>query len=102
MEATRHDVRRSSLGAEMEGFESQSLTQFDVDFIAFPNALYSGLIISSIVKEKGHLLVRRTAEYQLLLGALALPGVFIGALLVNRIGRRNTSELRFRRVRSAS
>lgn len=34
--------------------------------------------------EKGHALVRKTAEYQLLLGAIALPGVVIGALLVNR------------------
>jgi hypothetical protein len=52
----------------------------------------SGVIISSIVKDKGHLLIRKTAEYQLLLGVIALPGVFVGAALVNKIGRRNTSK----------
>lgn len=35
--------------------------------------------------------MRKTAEWQLLLGALALPGCFVGAAIVNRIGRRNLS-----------
>jgi MFS family permease len=59
------------------------------DFVTFPNGVFSGTIISQIVKVKGHELVRKTAEYQLLLGALALPGCVAGALLVNRMGRRN-------------
>ncbi|KAK4704660.1 hypothetical protein P7C70_g1551, partial [Phenoliferia sp. Uapishka_3] len=48
-----------------------------------------------IVKSKGHALIRETAEYQLLLGAIALPGCIVGALLVNRLGRRNTMILGF-------
>lgn len=37
----------------------------------------------------------RTAEWQLLLGIIALPGVFIGAYLCNKIGRRNTMMIGF-------
>ncbi|BGP42721.1 Plasma membrane permease, mediates uptake of glycerophosphoinositol and glycerophosphocholine [Rhodotorula kratochvilovae] len=55
----------------------------------------SGAIISQIVHAKGHELVRKTAEYQLLLGTIALPGVIVGALLVNRLGRRNLMMLGF-------
>ncbi|KAJ6597270.1 major facilitator superfamily domain-containing protein [Mycena vulgaris] len=68
---------------------------FLYDFIVFPNGVFSGVIISSIVKAKGHELVRKTAEYQLLLGVIALPGCFVGAALVNRLGRRNTMILGF-------
>ncbi|KAI5474287.1 MFS transporter [Pseudohyphozyma bogoriensis] len=63
---------------------------FLYDFITFPNGVFSGVIISSVIKATGHELVRKTAEYQLLLGAIALPGCFVGAALVNYIGRRNT------------
>ncbi|KAJ7766893.1 MFS general substrate transporter [Mycena metata] len=63
---------------------------FLYDFIVFPNGVFSGVIISSIVKAKGHELIRKTAEYQLLLGMIAIPGCFVGAALVNRLGRRNT------------
>ncbi|KAF7311391.1 MFS transporter [Mycena kentingensis (nom. inval.)] len=84
---------------------------FLYDFIVFPNgvcglnsaltyveansAAVSGVIISSIVKAKGHELIRKMAEYQLLLGIIALPGCFVGAALVNRLGRRNTMILGF-------
>ncbi|KAF8211836.1 MFS general substrate transporter [Mycena galopus ATCC 62051] len=68
---------------------------FLYDFIVFPNGVFSGVIISSIVKAKGHELVRKTAEYQMLLGVIALPGCFVGAALVNRLGRRNTMILGF-------
>ncbi|KAF7322437.1 MFS transporter [Mycena chlorophos] len=68
---------------------------FLYDFITFPNGVFSGQIIASIVKVKGKELVRKTAEYQLLLGIIAVPGCFVGALLVNRIGRRNTMVLGF-------
>lgn len=37
----------------------------------------------------------KTAEWQLLLGIIALPGVFIGAFLCDRIGRCNTMMLGF-------
>lgn len=44
-----------------------------------------------MVDVKGTRLIRSTGEWQILLGVLALPGVFVGAWLCNRIGRRNTS-----------
>ncbi|KAK0466921.1 major facilitator superfamily domain-containing protein [Desarmillaria tabescens] len=56
---------------------------------------FSGQIISSVVLVKGKELVRKTAEYQLLLGTIALPGCVVGALLVNHLGRRNTMILGF-------
>lgn len=39
--------------------------------------------------------IKKTAEWQLLLGIIALPGVFIGAWLCNKIGRRNTMMIGF-------
>ncbi|GAA5895808.1 hypothetical protein JCM6882_001386 [Rhodosporidiobolus microsporus] len=68
---------------------------FLYDFVTFPNGVFSGTIISQIVKAEGHALFRKTAEYQLLLGALALPGCIIGALIVNKLGRRNLMMLGF-------
>lgn len=65
------------------------------DVVVFPNGVFSSTIIASIVHEKGPALIKKTAEYNLLLGTLALPGVFAGALLVNRLGRRNTMMLGF-------
>ncbi|KAF3020678.1 Plasma membrane permease, mediates uptake of glycerophosphoinositol and glycerophosphocholine [Neopestalotiopsis sp. 37M] len=65
---------------------------FLYDFITFPNGVFSGTIISSVVKNSD---IVKTAEYQLLLGAISLPGVFIGALLCNKIGRRNTMMVGF-------
>jgi uncharacterized membrane protein YdcZ (DUF606 family) len=60
--------------------------------VTFPNGVFSGTIISSVIHDGD---IKRTAEWQLLLGALALPGVFIGALLCNPIGRRNTMMVGF-------
>lgn len=39
--------------------------------------------------------VLRTGEWQLLLGAIALPGVFLGALLCDRVGRKQVMMLGF-------
>ncbi|PNP49485.1 hypothetical protein THARTR1_09807 [Trichoderma harzianum] len=66
---------------------------FLYDFVTFPNGVFSGTILSSVVDPKDTL--RSTAEWQLLLGAIALPGVFIGAFLCDRLGRRNTMILGF-------
>ena len=55
--------------------------------VTFPNGVFSGVIISSVV-DSGN--IKQTAEWQLLLSSIALPGVFVGALLCNRLGRRNT------------
>ena len=37
----------------------------------------------------------KTAEYQLLLSSIALPGVFLGAYLCDILGRKNTMMLGF-------
>ncbi|KAI0188373.1 putative metabolite transport protein [Xylaria flabelliformis] len=65
---------------------------FLYDFVTFPNGIFSGLIISSVVKTKD---IQTTIEWTLLLGSLALPGVFIGAFLCNRIGRKYTMMVGF-------
>ncbi|EGN96629.1 hypothetical protein SERLA73DRAFT_184737 [Serpula lacrymans var. lacrymans S7.3] len=65
---------------------------FLYDFVTFPNGVFSGAIISSVIHNSD---IKQTAEWQLLLGTIALPGVFVGALLCNRLGRRNTMILGF-------
>jgi MFS family permease len=66
---------------------------FLYDFVTFPNGVFSGTIIASVVDSKNTL--RSTAEWQLLLGAIALPGVFAGAYLCDKIGRKQTMMLGF-------
>jgi hypothetical protein len=61
--------------------------RFLYDFVTFPNGVFSGTIISSVIHNND---IKKTAEWQLLLSSIALPGVFIGALLCNPLGRRNT------------
>ena len=63
------------------------LLRFLYDFVTFPNGVFSGTIISSVIHNGD---IKQTAEWQLLLSSIALPGVFIGALLCNPLGRRNT------------
>ncbi|MCJ1420962.1 Plasma membrane permease, mediates uptake of glycerophosphoinositol and glycerophosphocholine [Xylographa parallela] len=65
---------------------------FLYDFVTFPNGVFSGVIISSVVSNAD---IIKTAEYQLLLGSIALPGVLIGAWLCNRLGRKNVMMLGF-------
>jgi hypothetical protein len=60
--------------------------------VTFPNGVFSGTIISSVVKNGS---ILKTAEWQLLLGTLALPGVFMGAWLCDRLGRKQTMMLGF-------
>lgn len=67
---------------------------FCYDMVTFPNGVFSGTIISSFTKSSPNP-IRTTAEWQLLLGALQLPGVFIGAYLCDRLGRKNTMMLGF-------
>jgi hypothetical protein len=67
---------------------SHDVVRFLYDFVTFPNGVFSGTIISSVVHNAN---IKQTAEWQLLLSTIALPGVFIGAwVLCERIGRRNT------------
>ncbi|KAI4123460.1 MAG: hypothetical protein LQ347_006151, partial [Umbilicaria vellea] len=65
---------------------------FLYDFVTFPNGVFSGRIISSVVPN-GNII--KTAEYQLLLGSIALPGVFLGAYLCDILGRKQTMMLGF-------
>ena len=67
---------------------------FLYDFVTFPNGVFSGVILSSVVGKSGDV-VKRTAEWQLLLGSIALPGVLIGAALCNPLGRKNVMMLGF-------
>ncbi|KAK9448413.1 permease [Limtongia smithiae] len=69
-------------------------TWFLYDFVTFPNGVFSGQIISSILGSSTTN-IKKTAEWDLLLGAIALPGVFVGAWLCNIIGRRNTMMVGF-------
>ncbi|CAI7650409.1 unnamed protein product [Penicillium glandicola] len=69
-----------------------SLAFFLYDFINFPNSIMSSTIISSLVKDQN---VRTTAIWQVILAALPVPGVLLGAWLTNAIGRRWTGILGF-------
>ncbi|KAH8703942.1 major facilitator superfamily domain-containing protein [Talaromyces proteolyticus] len=69
-----------------------SLAFFLYDFINFPNSIMSSTIISSLVKDGD---VQETAIWQVILTALPVPGVVIGAWLSNIIGRRNTGIVGF-------
>ncbi|RDW94569.1 putative glycerophosphoinositol transporter GIT1 [Coleophoma crateriformis] len=65
---------------------------FFYDFINFPNSIMSSAIINSIVPGKA---VRTVAVWQLILALLPIPGVLLGAWLVNKIGRKWTGVLGF-------
>lgn len=66
---------------------------FLYDFITFPNGIFSGTIISGLLK--GDKNIEKTVEWQLLLGVIAIPGVFVGAWLCDRIGRKWTMLIGF-------
>lgn len=56
---------------------------FLYDIVAFSNGAFSATVISTVVKNPTLL---RTGEYQLLLGAIALPGALLGAFAVKFMG----------------
>ena len=60
--------------------------------MTFPNGVFSGKIISSVA---GNATPLKTGQWQLLLGAISLPGVLIGAYLCDRLGRKKTMMLGF-------
>jgi MFS family permease len=68
---------------------------FLYDFVTFPNGVFSGTIIASVIPSTTKDVITKTGEWNLLLGALALPGVFLGAFLCDRLGRKNTMMLGF-------
>ncbi|SCU81964.1 LANO_0B04698g1_1 [Lachancea nothofagi CBS 11611] len=61
---------------------------FCYDFVAFSNGLFSATIISSVIKDGSN--IKTIAEWNLLLGIIAVPGCFVGAYLCDRIGRKYT------------
>lgn len=61
---------------------------FMYDFVTFPNGIFSSSIIASVIGSSSDL--RKICEWNLLLGIIAIPGVFVGAYLCDRIGRKYT------------
>lgn len=66
---------------------------FLYDFVTFPNGIFSGTIISSVVDDPNDL--RKVAAWNLLLGMIAIPGVIIGGFLCEKIGRKYTMMVGF-------
>ncbi|KAE8209042.1 hypothetical protein CF327_g6929 [Tilletia walkeri] len=64
-------------------FLGTSLSWFLYDVVSFSNGVSSGTIIASVVKDST---LKSTAEYQLLLGAIALPGAVLGAFALPYFG----------------
>lgn len=60
---------------------------FLYDFVNFPNSIMSAAIINELVPGKN---IRTVAVWQLILALFPVPGVFLGAWLVNKIGRKWT------------
>lgn len=91
--AIKHDVPyRLAFKRYWKALLGTSTTWFLYDFVFFPNTIFSGAIISSIIKDGN---IKATAEWQLFLSTVTLPGVYIGIFLCNPLGRRNTIMLGF-------
>ncbi|KAG0169134.1 Plasma membrane permease, mediates uptake of glycerophosphoinositol and glycerophosphocholine [Apophysomyces sp. BC1034] len=60
---------------------------FVYDFIAYPNGVFSSIIISTVAKSDSLII---TVSWNILLYAFYLPGSAGGALSVDKIGRRKT------------
>ncbi|GAC93404.1 potential glycerophosphoinositol permease [Pseudozyma hubeiensis SY62] len=58
---------------------------FIYDFVVFPLGVFSGTIISTVIK---HPTLLKVAEWQFLLSFLGLPGTLIGVLLLPKLGSR--------------
>ncbi|KAE8214458.1 hypothetical protein CF319_g9089, partial [Tilletia indica] len=67
-------------------FLGTSLSWAFYDFCVFPVAISSGTIIATIVKDPT---LKITAEYQLLLAAMAIPGAVLGAFALPYFGSKN-------------
>ncbi|KAI1432478.1 metabolite transport protein GIT1 [Xylaria sp. CBS 124048] len=65
---------------------------FIYDFVSAPNGTFAGLIIDGVVHNTE---IRTTLEWTLLLSAIALPGLFLGMWLCDRVGRKGTMMLGF-------
>lgn len=58
---------------------------FLYDWVAFSNGAFSASVLSTVIHNPT---LKRTGEYQLLLGAIALPGAVLGAFAVRWLGTR--------------
>lgn len=56
---------------------------FLYDWVAFSNGAFSASVLSTVIHNPT---LKRTGEYQLLLGAIALPGAILGAFAVRYLG----------------
>jgi MFS family permease len=65
-----------------------SSASFLYDFVNFPNSIMSSVIVNSIVLDHN---IRTVALWQLILALFPVPGVLLGAWLVNKIGRKVSS-----------
>jgi MFS family permease len=65
---------------------------FLYDFVNFPNSIMSSVIVNSIVPDHN---IRTVALWQLILAFFPVPGVLLGAWLVNKIGRKSAGVLGF-------
>ncbi|GME95136.1 unnamed protein product [Ambrosiozyma monospora] len=60
---------------------------FLYDFVTFPNGVFSAQIISSVLNDSKDL--KKIAEWNLLLGTIAIPGVVVGAFICDRIDHKD-------------
>ncbi|KAJ3346315.1 Plasma membrane permease, mediates uptake of glycerophosphoinositol and glycerophosphocholine, partial [Entophlyctis luteolus] len=68
---------------------------FIYDFVVFPNGTFSGAIINNLVKDTTVNGLLPTFEWQLLLGLFSIPGILLGSLSVEKIGRKWTMMIGF-------
>lgn len=68
---------------------------FFYDFVSFPNGIFSGTILASVLGSDSETDLKKVGEWQLLLGTIALPGVFFGAMVCDKIGRKYTMMIGF-------
>lgn len=66
------------------------LCWFLYDFVTFPNGIFSAGIISNVLSVSERKNLEKIAEWNLLLGVIAIPGCLVGAFLCDRIGRKYT------------
>jgi hypothetical protein len=83
-------VRFRKLVSQLPQYHVYSVTMPRMLTTASPNSIMSGVIIKSMVPGGN---VRTVALWQLYLALMPVPGVLVGAWLVNKIGRRWTGIL---------
>lgn len=66
---------------------------FIYDFVTFPNGIFSSTITSSLLGTTTDL--EKIGEWNLLLGWISIPGLLLGAYLMDRLGRKYTLMIGF-------